>query len=95
MGWAIFTQPNRVMRENEYLTDLHERCHPQSVARIVREHQESGAVRNQSTVQCQPIAQRRHRKFTNAEINIVAIRLVARDSLGTGPQRQIGSRKIR
>ena len=86
MGWPIFTEPNRVVRKNEYLADLHERRHPQGVTRIIREHQKSSAIGNQSAVQCQPIAQRRQRKFTNPKINIVAIRLVASDCPRARPQ---------
>ena len=91
---TIFAEPNGVVREDKDLTNFHECRHAQSVARIVGEHQERGAIGDQASVQCEPVTQRRHRKFAHPKINVVASSIVPGDAFGSRPQSEVGSREI-
>ena len=77
---AIFTEPDRIVCENKHLANFHERRHSQSVARIVREHQERSAIGDQAPVQREPITERRHRKFAHPKINVVARSIIPGDA---------------
>ena len=69
---AVFAEANRIVREDKNIAQLHERRHPQGVARIIRERQEGAGFRNEAAVQCEPVGDRSHREFTHAEINDIA-----------------------
>ena len=65
------------MREHEQITDFHQCCHAQGIARVFREHQESSTVGDDAAVQRQPIHHGAHAKFTHTVINIIAAAFTA------------------
>src|SRR3546814_7434141 len=69
MRRTIFAKTDRIMREHVDAALLHQRRHANRVARVVREHQEGAAERNQAAVQRDAVHRRRHAEFAHAVVD--------------------------
>ena len=45
VGWAVFTQANRIMGKHKNRVDFHQRGHPQGIAGVFAKHQKGCAIR--------------------------------------------------
>ncbi len=90
---SVFAQADGIVGEHEQDSNLHQRCHAQRVARIVRERKEGPAVGNQPAVQCHAVHDRRHAELAHAVINIVAAAAFA-DAFRSRPQREIRAGQV-
>ena len=72
MRGAVFTQPDRIMGEDENHPLVHQRSHPQGVAAVVAEGQEGAAIRNVAAVQGDAIHQRAHAEFAHTVVQVAA-----------------------
>ncbi len=68
----VFAKPDRIVREDEYRTQLHQRGHAQRIARVVGEREERADVGNESPVQGEAVGDGAHREFTDAVVHVVA-----------------------
>jgi hypothetical protein len=69
MGRAVFTDANRVVREDVDDRDLHQRTQANGGARIITEDQEPGSVRAQLRER-QAVQHRAHRMLPHAEVQV-------------------------
>src|SRR5690606_21007292 len=78
---SVLAEADRVVREHEHALRLHQRRHPERVARVVGEHEEGPAVWNESTVQGKAVHDRGHTELAYSIVQIVAARLFPGDAL--------------
>src|SRR5262245_52804289 len=73
MSWSIFTQPNRIVREN--INHLHFRKRRETNRRphVIGERQERSAIRNQTTVERDTRERRSHRVLAHTEMQDAAV----------------------
>ena len=95
MGGAVFAQADGIMGVDVYRACARQRAHPHGVTRIVAEHQKGRVVRQKTAVQGKAVADRGHREFAHAEINVIRVGVCAGDRFAAFPQGQIGMREIR
>ena len=70
--WSIFTETNRVMREDEDAAEVCERCEAQSAAQVVAKRQERCNEWNQPAVIRDAVRNCAHRMFAHAVANVAA-----------------------
>ena len=95
VGRAVFAQADRIVRVDVDRVRAHQRAHAHRVARVVAEDQERRVVRNEAAVQREAVADRGHREFAHAVIDVVGVGVVAGDRLAALPHREVGMRRGR
>ncbi len=78
---AVLAEADRVVRVDEDHALLHQRRHAHGVARVVGEHQERAAVRDESAVQRDAVHDRGHAELAHAVVQVVAADVVAGNGL--------------
>ena len=91
---AIFTQTDGVVGVNEDGALLHQGGHAQGVAGVLHEHQEGGAVGDETTVQGDTVHDGGHAELAYTVVDVVAGGIVVGQGLGTGPHGQVGRRQV-
>mmetsp|Transcript_11306 Transcript_11306/g.30450 ORF Transcript_11306/g.30450 Transcript_11306/m.30450 type:complete len:607 (-) Transcript_11306:469-2289(-) len=77
MGGSIFSQEDRVVRHHVDDAGLRERRHAHGAAHVIREDEERGAVRDETTlVQTQPVANRAHAVLAHTKAEIAVLHRV-------------------
>ena len=95
MRRAVFTQTDRIVREDENGAQLHEGCHPEGISRVVRERQEPGAERNEAAVKRNAVLNGAHTEFAHAEADVAPQEVVVRQAFHPRPIREVGARQVR
>ena len=88
---AVFTEADRVVREDVDHALLHQRRHADRVAAVVAERQEGAAVRNEAAVQRQAVHHRGHAELAHAVVDVAAV--VGRAVFGKSQRRR--ARRLR
>ncbi|MNH08630.1 hypothetical protein D3C79_680520 [compost metagenome] len=94
MSRAIFTQTDGVVGVNEDGALLHQGGHAQGVAGVLHEHQEGGAVGDETTVQGDAVHDGGHGELAHAVVDVVACRALGSQRLGAGPHGQVGRGQV-
>ena len=67
---AVFTQADRVVREDMHHAQLHQRRHADRVAAVVAEGQKSAAIGNEAAVQRNAVHDRRHAELAHTVVDV-------------------------
>ena len=91
---AVLAEADRVVRQNEDAAQADQRRHAQGVARVVGEHEERAAVRNEPAVRSEAVHDGGHAELAHAVKEIVAARVGRRQRLRELVQRVVRAREI-
>ncbi|MNZ67251.1 hypothetical protein D3C78_854920 [compost metagenome] len=91
---AIFTQTDGVVGVDEDGALLHQGGHAQGVAGVLHEHQEGGAVGDETTVQGDAVHDGGHGELAHTVVNVVAGGIFIGQGLGAGPHGQVGRGQV-
>src|SRR5713101_7450157 len=72
MRRAVFTDANRIVRENKNYLQTHYRGEPDRRAAIVSKDHEAGSIWNKTAVQREAVENRAHRMLANPEMEVPA-----------------------
>ena len=93
MRGSVFAQADRIVREHEQRTQLHQRRHSQRVAGIIGKREERADVGNEAPMQRESVGDGAHREFADAVVDVVAGG-VGHDGHASGPVGEDRSRQV-
>ena len=77
---AVLAEEDAVVREHPHRLQLHQRGEPDRGPRVVGEHEERRAVRDEAAVSAMPLHDRGHAVLADAEVEVASLEVVARGS---------------
>ena len=89
MGRTIFAYADGVVGEDVDDPDFHQRSHSDGITTVITKSQKSPTVRNEPSMECDPVERGCHTEFTHTVVHITAPRLTAANCPAAGEVGQV------